>query len=167
MTDSTWFTVNLSEVEGIRHPQAGRGYLFGEAYPLERYRDLGINVRVLEPGQPASLYHAEAAEEFFLVLGGRCTAVVDDNEIALRKWDMLHCPPGTPHVLVGAGSGPSTVLMVGGRGSQSPPHYPISEVAARYGASVEQETSDPQEAWGQLGWEMSFEPAPLPWPPGD
>ena len=48
-----WFKKNLSEVEAFEHEQGGVAYLFGEARPLERYRDLGINIRVLEPGQPA------------------------------------------------------------------------------------------------------------------
>jgi uncharacterized cupin superfamily protein len=165
MSDSSWFTASLADAEGIVHPQAGRAYLFGEAFPRERYRDLGMNVRVLEPGQAASLYHSEESEEFFLVLGGEALAIVEDEEVSLGTWDYLFCPPGVAHVVVGAGEGPSTVLMAGGRRAESPPRYPVSERAARYGASVSEETSDPQEAWRQAGWEMSFEPSPLPWPP--
>jgi hypothetical protein len=38
------------------------------------------------------------------------------------------------------------ILMVGARlGPQV--RYPVSELAARYGASVEKETSDPEEAY--------------------
>ena len=103
MAQKRWLKANLGEVEGIEHPQAGKAYLFGEARPNERYRDLGLNIRVLEPGQPASIYHAEAAEEFFIVLGGDCLAIVEDEEVPLRKWDFLHTPPGTAHVIVGAG----------------------------------------------------------------
>lgn len=165
MNESKWFTANLSEVEGIETERAGKGYLFGESHPYERYRDLGINIRVLEPDQPASLYHAETAEEFFLVLGGECLAIVEDEEVRLRKWDFLHCPPGTAHLIVGAGDGPATVLMVGGRKGDGPPRYPVSEAAARYGASVTKETNDPREAWAQAGWAMDFKPVPLPWPP--
>ncbi len=160
-----YLKANLGEAEGMKHPQAGLGYLFGESYPRERYADFGINVRVLEPGQPASLYHSESVEEVFLVLGGEALAIVDDEEVPLRQWDFIHCPPGTAHLIVGAGDGPATVLMVGGRKTEEPPHYPVSEVAARYGASVETETSDPREAWSQLGWSTEFENAPLPWPP--
>ena len=122
-------------------------------------------MRVLEPGQPASPYHSEDAEEFFIVLGGECLAIVEDEEVPLRTWDFLHCPRRVAHAIVGAGDGPATVLMVGGRRAESPPRYPVSEVAARHGASVSTETEDPREAWQQLGWERSFEPVPLPWPP--
>jgi uncharacterized cupin superfamily protein len=160
-----WLKANLGEVEGVKHAQVGRGYLFGEAHPRERYEDVGINVRVLEPGQPASLYHSEPAEEFFIVLGGEAIAIIDDEEVPLRQWDFLHTPAGTAHVIVGAGEGPATVLMVGGRRGQAPPRYPVSEVAARYGASVESEVNDSREAWAQAGWSLDFEPAPLPWPP--
>lgn len=165
MAEKGWFKANLGEVEGIDHPDVGKGYMFGETRPFERYSDVGINVRVLAPRQPASLYHDEPAEEFFLVLGGEALAIVEDEEVPLRKWDFLHTPPGVAHVIVGAGDGPSTVLMVGGRGAEGPPHYPVSEVAARYGASVETETNSGQEAWQQVGWEVRLDPAPLPWPP--
>jgi uncharacterized cupin superfamily protein len=160
-----YLKANLGEVEGMEHAQGGLGYLFGESYPRERYADIGINVRVLRPGQPASLYHAESAEEFFIVLGGECLAIVEDEEVPLRTWDFLHCPPGTAHLIVGAGDGRATVLMVGGRRAEGPPRYPVSELAARYGASVESETNNPREAWAQAGWAMEFKPAELPWPP--
>jgi hypothetical protein len=68
-------------------------------------------------------------------------------------------------VIIGAGDGPATVLMVGGRRAEGPPHYPVSEVAARHGASVSTPTDNRREAWQQAGWELSFERVPLPWPP--
>jgi uncharacterized cupin superfamily protein len=163
MTD--WFTGNFGEVEGIEHEHAGKAYRFGESRPYELYRDIGINVRVLRPGQPASPYHTEAAEEFFIVLGGECLAIVDEQEVPLGKWDFLFTPPGTAHVIVGGGEGPATVLMVGSRQAQPPVHYPVSELAARHGASVSTPTDSPQEAWQQLGWERRLDRAPLPWPP--
>jgi len=160
-----WFKENLANVQGFEHPTAGKAYMFGESRPYERYRDLGINIRVLEPGQPASPYHSEGVEEFFIVLGGECLAVVEDEEVPLRKWDFLHCPPRTAHVIVGAGDGPATVLMVSGRRSEDPPHYPVSEIAGRYGASVETPTDNPAEGFEQLGWERRLDPVPFPWPP--
>ncbi|MBV9213928.1 MAG: cupin domain-containing protein [Actinobacteria bacterium] len=161
----TWFKANLDEVQGFEHPQAGVAYLFGETRPFGRYEDLGINIRVLEPGQPASLYHDEPAEEFFIVLGGECLAIVEDQEVPLRTWDFLHTPPRVPHVVIGAGDGPATVLMVGGRRADGPPHYPVSELAASYGASVKTETNSGREAWQQAGWELRMQPTSLPWPP--
>ena len=71
--------------------------------PDDRFAHFGITVQVLQPGQPSGLYHAEEAQEGFLVLAGECLAVIDGQEHPLRQWDYFHCPPGTRHVLVGAG----------------------------------------------------------------
>jgi uncharacterized cupin superfamily protein len=165
MAERRWRKANLGEVEGLEHAQSGKGYMFGETRPRELFRDFGVNVRVLEPGQPASLYHTEPNDELFLVLGGECLAIVEDEEMPLRKWDYLYTPPGTAHVIVGAGDAPASVLMVGGRRGEGMPRYPVSELADRYGASVGVETEGGQEAYRQAGWEARFEPARLPWPP--
>ena len=166
MSDRGWFTGNLGEAEALSNPKMGSGFLFGEQRPRELFEEVGINVRAVEPGQPTALYHQEQAEETFLVLGGECVAIVAGEEVTLRKWDFLHCPPGTPHVLIGAGDGLCHILMVGGRtnGPQGI-HYPVSEAAARYGASVSRATDDPRDAWEQAGFDLAFERRPLPWPP--
>ena len=132
---------------------------FGDAVRFEvaaaRFREFGINVRVLAPGQPNCMYHREGAQEAFLVLSGECIAVVEEEERPMRAGDFLHAPPGTAHVLVGAGVGPCTVLMVGTRKDPEDLVYPVSPVAARHGASVEHETSNEEEAYagveGRLG----------------
>lgn len=160
-----WSKANLAEVDAAEHAQVGKAFLFGEDRPRERYKDVGVNIRVLEPGQPASLYHAEATEEFFIVLGGECLAIIEEEEVALQTWDYLVCGPGTAHLIVGAGDGPATILMIGGRQAETPPRYPVSPAAARYRASVTTETSDPQDAWEQVGWDLRFTPTRLPWPP--
>ena len=54
---------------------------------------------------------------------------------------LLPQPSGTEHIFVGAGDGPCMILMTGAR-SEEEVHYPVSELAARYGASVEEETTD-------------------------
>jgi uncharacterized cupin superfamily protein len=161
-----WFTASLADADAMQHSHLGTAYLFGESRPRELFEDYGINVRVVEPGNPTALYHSETAEETFLVLAGECLAIVDDEEVALRQWDFLHCPPGTAHVLIGAGDGPCTILMVGGRRGDGSIHYPVSEVAARHGVSVAEETNDPQKAWSEAGWSFAdFRPVKLPWPP--
>lgn len=163
----SWFKQSLGEAQAMSHPRIGLAYLFGERQPRELFVDYGINVRVLEPGQPASLYHSESADESFLVLAGECEALVEGERTRLGQWDFLHCPAGTHHLIVGAGSGPSWVLMVGGRLRDERVHFPVSEEAARYGASVERETTDARDAWDQAGLSFGdFEPAELPWPPG-
>ena len=87
------------------------------------------------------MYHSEAAQEAYLVLHGEATLIVEDSERALRAWDFVHLPPDTPHALVGAGEGPCAVVMVGTRLEDAGLHFPVSEAAARYGASVAEETS--------------------------
>jgi uncharacterized cupin superfamily protein len=162
---SEWFKGSLEDAQAMKHPVLGMGFLFGEQFPREKFQDFGINVRVVEPGQPTALYHAENSEEAFLVLAGECLAIVDDEEVALRQWEFLHCSPGTPHVLIGAGDGPCAILMVGGRGGDPGLRYPVSQVAARHGVSVDTETDSFEEAWKQRGLKVEFEQAPLPWPP--
>ena len=61
------------------------------------------------------MYHAEEAQEDFLVLAGECLLIVEGEERLLRAWDFVHCPPWTEHVFVGAGDGPCLVVGVGAR----------------------------------------------------
>lgn len=161
VTSDGWFIHNLEEALAVRFPQGGA------LYPLEPreapFRDIGVNVRVLWPGDASALYHHEDAQEGFLVLAGEGLLIVDEQERKLRLWDYFHCPPGTPHVIVGAGSAPCVVLMIGARRQQETFGYPVSPVAATYGASVSKETSDPAEAYA--GRSEDFEPVRLPWPP--
>ena len=42
-------------------------------------------------------------------------------------------------------------------------HYPVSELAARYGVSVEEETPDPGEAYARAGFEPSRRARPSYW----
>ena len=69
------------------------------------------------------------------------------------RWDFFHSPAGTEHIFVGAGDGPCVILMAGARLEDEQLHYPVSELAARYGASVEEETSDFKQAY------VRFEPS--------
>jgi len=105
---------------------------------------------VLSPGQPACLYHRETAQEDFLVLFGEALLLVEGEERPLKQWDFVHCPPGTDHVFVGAGEAPCAILAVGARAHQDLV-YPVSELAARHGASAERETPDPKEAYAPFG----------------
>jgi uncharacterized cupin superfamily protein len=125
--------------------------------------DTGVNVQVMQPGQPNCRYHSEPVQEDFLVLHGECIAIVDGVERRLRQWDFFHCPAGVPHVFVGAGDGPSAVLMIGSRRLDEA-HYPVNEVAARYGASVTEPTDEPAVAYADWRQEPR-RPVEAPWPP--
>ena len=154
-----WFVLNLTESVAVRTGDRG-----GARYPIEgrtRFPDFGVNVHVVWPGQPSALYHAENAQEGFLVLAGSCTLIVEEKERQLRQWDYFHCPAGTHHIFVGSGEGPCAILMIGARPDEEELHYPVSEGAERYGASVAEETSSGDEAYAD--W-PELEPFRLPWP---
>jgi uncharacterized cupin superfamily protein len=161
VTSDGWFVLNLGDALAVRNDEKG-----GASYPLEPrehpFEGLGVRVRVLWPGDANALYHSEGAQEGFLVLSGECTLIVEEEERSLRQWDYFHCPAGTRHVIVGAGEGASTVLMIGSRPDE-PIRFPVSEVAAKHGASVGKETADPDEAYA--GWPGEYQPVRLLWPP--
>ena len=162
ITSDGWFVLNLADALALRNDEKG-----GAVYPLESqeapFGDIGVNVRVLSPGQPNALYHAESGQEGFLVLAGECTLIVEEQERPLRQWDYFHCPPSTHHITVGAGDGPCAILMIGLRPEVERLHYPVSEVAGKYGASAATETDNGDEAYAD--WPGDYLPVRLPWPP--
>jgi uncharacterized cupin superfamily protein len=155
-----WFVVNVADARAERHPLGATAVRFDS--PGARFNEIGIGLRVLAPGQPASLYHHENVQEDFLVLAGECLAILDGEERRLRAWDFVHCPPGTNHAFVGAGAGPCAILMVGARGAGKEIRYVANELAARHGASPANDTSDPHAAYAPWGGEWA--PAELEWP---
>jgi hypothetical protein len=67
-------------------------------------------------------------------------------------------------VFIGAGDEPCAVLMIGCR-RRDEVHYPVNELAARYGASVQRPTDDPAEAYADWRQEPRA-PTRNPWPLG-
>src|SRR4051812_35195625 len=143
-----WFVVNVRDTEWITSETFGSGCVF-ESRDAS-FPHLGINISVLEPGQPNCLYHSESQQEAFLVLSGECKLLVEGEERLLRAWDFFHCPPGVEHVFVGAGDAPCVILMAGARTPDEKLLYPVSELAARYGASADEETPDPKQAYARF-----------------
>lgn len=141
-----WFVVNARESRWKTEGPLG-SYCNFEG--KRRFPQLGININVLEPGEAIGKYHRENAQEGFLVLAGECLLIVEGQERLLRAWDFFHCPGGTEHIIVGAGEQTSIVVAVGarGRGVGGGLVYTVSEIAARYGAGVERETTSPTEAY--------------------
>lgn len=161
-----WFVVSLCDAEWWSSHTRGARCAFENEYgdPPVEFAQLGINVTVLERGQ-TSLYHAEENQEGFLVLSGECALIVENEERRLRPWDFFHAPPWTAHAFVGAGAGPCVILMVGARTGPGV-RYPVSEAAARHGASVAEETSDWRVAYATLEQFRRARPpgwARLPW----
>lgn len=152
-----WFALHVSEIPWLTSERFGSGCRFEGKVP---FRQVGVNLRVLEPGSPACLYHRENAQEDFFVISGECLLVVEGQERRLRGGTFVHCPPNTDHVFVGAGDGPCVILMMGHRPEKDEIVYPVSEAAARYGASAERECTDPQEAYG----DRKIRPMKAIWP---
>lgn len=162
MSPSEPFIVNVADAESRAYPGAGEYVRFES--DEARFEEFGINIHVLAPGEPNAKYHSENNQEDFLVLSGECLVILDGVEHQLRAWDFVHCPPGTAHVMVGAGQGPCAILMVGSRkGDDEQVTYPVNELAAKYGASVTGETHSPEEAYAD--WSADYTDGKLDWPP--
>ncbi len=141
-----WFVVNTREARWRDDGPLGKVCFYeGDS---TRFAHLGINVGVLEPGQPACMYHFENEQEDFLVVAGEALLIVEGQERPLRAWDLVHCPPGTKHVIVGAGSGPCILVAVGTRSDREDwGAYTVEAAALRHGAGVERETTSGAEAY--------------------
>ena len=155
------FVVNVADARAVRFKGSGTYVSFEDRN--DPFPDFGINIHMLDPGEPSSKYHAESVQEDFLVLAGECKAILNGEERTLRQWDFLHCPAGTEHVFVGAGTGPCWILMVGARKPDRTVDYPVNELAARHGASTAEPTNDSRVAYSD--WTTPSEATKLPWPP--
>jgi uncharacterized cupin superfamily protein len=140
-----WFVVNAREARWLTNhgPSAFTSF---EGEP--RFSQVGIRLYHLAPNEPMAMYHWEADQEDFLVLAGEALLIVEGEERPLRQWDFVHCPSETKHVIV-ATDAPCVVLAVGARALPGL-GYPVDETALRHGAGVEQETSEPAEAYAHL-----------------
>lgn len=145
-----WFVLSAREARWYYAP--GRSAFCDVEGEID-FSQLGINITMLEPGVPMSMYHWEIDQEDFLVLAGEAVLVIEGEERPLRQWDFVHCPSETKHTIVGAGGDGAVVLAVGARAHQDDPGwggYPVDETARRHGAGVERETNEPREAYAGL-----------------
>ena len=131
-----WFVVNARDAQWLDNEKFGAFTRFEPAG--EQFEQLGINLSVLQPGQPMCFYHGEANQEGFLVLSGSLVLLIEGEERQLGPWDYVHSPPWTEHVIVASGDSPSIVLAVGARQDEGVV-YPVSELALRYGAGAAEE----------------------------
>ena len=139
-----WFVLNARDARWWQREGLGRwADLEGDG----DFEQLGIRIAVLQPAEPTGMYHGESGQEDFLVVSGECVLVIEGEERRLKQWDFVHCPPWTEHVFVGAGDGPCAIVMVGSRKPDGKVVYPVNEVAAKHGASVETETTEPAVAY--------------------
>ena len=127
------------------------------------FPQLGVSLNVLQPGQPKGLYHAENAQEDFLVVAGECLLIVESQERTMKQWDLFHCPVWTEHVLIGAGIGPCVLLAVGSRLQPLEIRVPVNDAALRRGAGATEELSSSQDVWPMLGMrDGTYRPGDLP-----
>jgi uncharacterized cupin superfamily protein len=147
-----WFVINAKDSVWWGNERFGVGTQFEDDGEFQ-FKEIGIHIHVLEPGQSGGMYHSESAQEDFMVLNGECVALIEGEERPMKRWDFLHCPPGTEHMIVGAGSAPCTLLMIGARSKTNHVNYPVAEVAKKYDASVLEETDSAKEAYkGTSRW---------------
>ena len=145
-----WFVLNARDATWIRSEERGQDTDFEGK---QEWTQLGFRIHVLGPAQRNGMYHAESGQEDFLVVSGECILVIEGEERRLQAWDFVHCPPWTEHVFVGAGDGPCVLVMVGSRAGGFDVRYVPNETAAKHGASVQEETSSPDEAYSSFGKE--------------
>jgi uncharacterized cupin superfamily protein len=149
-----WFVLNARDARWLHAPGRSaicefEGFLEDE----QDFHQFGINLNVLEPGVSMGMYHWEADQEDFLVLAGEAVLIVEGEERPLRRWDFFHCPAGTKHIIVGAGDALCLVVAVGARPQSRQPGrigYTVDDAAARHGVSVEQDTTDPTQAYARF-----------------
>jgi uncharacterized cupin superfamily protein len=158
----TWFVVNITEAATVRSPDFGTRVNFEPERGF--FPQVGFKVQILDPGQPNCYYHRETSQEGCLVLTGQCTALIEDQEIALNPGDFVYLGPGTTHVFVGSGEGTCVIALFGARQPRPKITYPVSARARSLGAGVKEETDDPRQAYAQLaGWQPGTPPGQIPW----
>jgi uncharacterized cupin superfamily protein len=150
-----WFVLNARDARWNHRPGRQSVTFTGSTeFEADTYfPQLGVNLAVLDPGEPNSMYHWETETEAFLVLSGEALLIVEGQERPLRQWDFVHCPPKTGHLIVGAGDGPCVVLAMSSRENQAfGPYgaYTVDETARRHGASVEEDVQDSDVAYARL-----------------
>lgn len=166
-----WFVVNAADAAWVSNEAYGGVCIFeSDEFVLDGRPDLtayekpgaGFTLRVVPPGKPMTLYHAESVQEDFLVLMGECVAVIEDEERHLRAWDFVHCPPMAAHTFIATEGGPCVILATGNRRDDLERVSPRSEVALRYDAGTEIDMTEPERRgrwvverpahWDELPW---------------
>jgi uncharacterized cupin superfamily protein len=161
-TEAGWFVVALAETPWETDRLSSRTRPGGEG--RAHFEQIGVALYRLEPGGAMSMYHHEAGQEDFLVLAGRPLLLVEEVERTLAPWDLVHCPPGTPHTIVNRADEPALIFAVGARVERGSARYPRSESARRHGVEGLGELAG--EAYGEIVTRPG--PAPeLPDLPGD
>ena len=71
-----WYVLNTKDAVWGETAEFGRGTTW-EGRGGARFPEVGMNISVLQPGQPMCMYHGENAQENFLVLAGEGILIVE------------------------------------------------------------------------------------------
>jgi uncharacterized cupin superfamily protein len=151
-----WFVLNVRDARWIERPGQGHSLPLTGADENEAetlFPMLGIAIRVMNPGEPSTIYHWETEQEDFLVHFGEAVLIVEGQERRLKRWDFVHCPPETRHAFAGAGNGPCVLLCASSRQYQKDGpwgFYCTDDTAARYNASPPEDTQDDTLAYARF-----------------
>ena len=88
-----WFVVNARDAVWGESETMGVFTRLGES-KAARFPQLGFNIGVLWPGQPACMYHREPNQEGFLVLSGECILLVEGQQRQHEAVGLLPLPGG-------------------------------------------------------------------------
>ena len=135
-----WYVLNARECPWVEGDKTGV-YVGFEDEENNPFPQLGVNVRILQPGQAIGMYHHEPGQEDFLVLDGEAIAIVEGEERTMGKWDLLHCEPGVAHMIKATGDRPLMLVCAGARPAD-PTTYVANETARKHGVSVDADTTD-------------------------
>ena len=112
-----WFLLNAQACSVVlpRGDRTSVGFTGKTELEAETFLpQLGVNLIVLDPGEPNAMYHWEADQEDFLVLSGEPLLIVEE-ERRLRQWDFVHCSSGDKARVRGSRDRPCAILATSSR----------------------------------------------------
>jgi mannose-6-phosphate isomerase-like protein (cupin superfamily) len=90
--------------------------------PLRRQlgvTSFGLNQLVLQPGQRGRIHRHGEQEEVYLVLDGTLTLLVEGEEQAVERGELVRVAPAVRRQLVNRGPGRLVLLALGGAGEHA------------------------------------------------
>ena len=111
--------------------------------PEDEAAGTAYRVRI-EPNQTTSVSYHKVAEEFYYVLFGSGTAILNGDPYVLREGDFLRLPPGTTHGFITKDE-PLVMLDIHAPGSR-PDHdvFFVGDVPEGFGASHQSSVNSQQ-----------------------
>lgn len=123
--------LNLAEISEYEKSQQGnfQEKYFGISDKIGA-KKLGYSISIIEPGYKACPFHNhQVGEEMFLILEGKGTLRYGDKEYAIKKDDIIACPPGGQehaHQIINTSNHVLRILCVGTNEEVDVCEYPDS-----------------------------------------